>query len=142
MLISYSYFLYITAQTTSLSLHSCLSVSMSSHNLDLSGSKKRKRGERVFRFKTFGENGYPVGFVASSFRENVKALLEYGHLESTLCNSASGLKSWSFQLQLHRNAPVHLVLFVVEEPFEASLNRHCKHCQYVGKVLLIITSYS
>ncbi|KAL6192415.1 hypothetical protein ACLB2K_033505 [Fragaria x ananassa] len=105
---------------------------MSSHNLDLSGSKKRKRGERVFRFKTFGENGYPVGFVASSFRENVKALLEYGHLESTLCNSASGMKSWSFQLQLHRNAPVHLVLFVVEEPFEASLNSHCKHCQYVG----------
>lgn len=109
---------------------------MSSHNLDLSGSKKRKRVERVFRFKTFAENGYPVGFVASSFRENVKALLEYGHVESTLGNSFTGMQSWSFQLQLHRNAPLHLVLYVVEEPIEASLNRHCKQCQYVGKVLL------
>ncbi|KAH0990860.1 hypothetical protein GBA52_002343 [Prunus armeniaca] len=106
---------------------------MASH-LDFSGCKKRKRGERVFRFKSFGENGYPVGFVGSSFRENVKALLEYGHVEGgSLCSTSStGMKCWSFQLQVHRHAPAHVVLFVVEEPIEASPNRHCKQCQYVG----------
>ncbi|KAB2620115.1 PHD finger protein MALE STERILITY 1-like [Pyrus ussuriensis x Pyrus communis] len=39
---------------------------------------------------------------------------------------------WSFQLQVHSHAPTHVVLLVVEEPIEASLNRHCKECQDVG----------
>lgn len=97
-------------------------------HLDLIGSKKRKRGERVFRFKSFGEPGYPVEFTGS-FRENVKALVEFGHLESN--------SSWSFQLEFHRHHPVQILLFVVEEPVEASLNRHCNHCQYVGNVIFI-----
>ncbi|KAL5553342.1 hypothetical protein UlMin_040743 [Ulmus minor] len=100
-------------------------------NLDLSGCKKRKRGERVFRFKNFGENGCPVEFFGS-FRENVKALLEFGHLESSdLC---SGMVCWSFQLEVHRHPPLHVLLFVVEEPLHhSSLNTgHCKQCQYVG----------
>ncbi|KAL0296535.1 UNVERIFIED_CONTAM: PHD finger protein PERSISTENT TAPETAL CELL 1 [Sesamum radiatum] len=45
--------------------------------LDLSGCKKRKRGERVFKFKVFGERGYPAEFNGSTFQENVRALL-YG----------------------------------------------------------------
>ncbi|XP_041015490.1 PHD finger protein MALE STERILITY 1 [Juglans microcarpa x Juglans regia] len=97
-------------------------------HLDLIGSRKRKRGERVFRFKSFGEPGYPVEFIGP-FRENVKALLEFGQLET---NSSREISSWSFQLEFHRHHPVQILLFVVEEPVEASLNRHCNHCQYVG----------
>ncbi|KAF4353951.1 hypothetical protein F8388_011119, partial [Cannabis sativa] len=106
---------------------------MSSSHLDLSGCKKRKRGERVFRFKNFGENGYPVEFVGC-FRENVKALLEFGHLESNLCTT--GMPCWSFQLEIHRHPPLHVLLFVVEEPINDASNsivdRSCNQCQYVG----------
>ncbi|GAV86568.1 PHD domain-containing protein [Cephalotus follicularis] len=95
-------------------------------NLDL--TKKRKRGEKAFRFKNFGEQGYPVQF-DGSFRHNVEALIELGHFERNLC---SGLAMWEFQLEVYRHPPLHVLLFVVEEPIEASVSRHCKHCQYVG----------
>ncbi|KAL1199194.1 PHD finger protein MALE STERILITY 1 [Cardamine amara subsp. amara] len=91
--------------------------------------KKRKRGEtRVFRLKTFGETGHPAEMNELSFRDNLGKLLEFGHFES------SGLLgSWSFQLEVHRHPnPLHVLLFVVEEPIEASLNLRCNHCQYVG----------
>ncbi|XP_022156066.1 PHD finger protein MALE STERILITY 1 [Momordica charantia] len=98
--------------------------------------RKRRRGaggggEKVFRFKSFGENGYPVEFVGR-FRENVVALLGFGRWESGDC--AGGLQSWSFQLQVQRQPPFHIVMFVVEEPVEAAppAGRHCKDCQYVG----------
>ncbi|KRH74860.1 hypothetical protein GLYMA_01G047400v4 [Glycine max] len=39
---------------------------------------------------------------------------------------------WSFQHEVHHHPPLHILLFVIEEPIEAALNRHCKHCQYVG----------
>ncbi|KAK9277485.1 hypothetical protein L1049_007029 [Liquidambar formosana] len=83
-------------------------------HLDLTGCKKRRRGERIFRFKTFCEQGYPVEF-HGPFRQNVKALLGFGHLESNLY---SGMPSWSFQLEVHRHPPVHILLCVVEEPIE------------------------
>ncbi|CAF2337787.1 unnamed protein product [Brassica rapa subsp. narinosa] len=91
--------------------------------------KKRKRGEsRVFRLKTFGETGHPAEMNQFSFRDNLGKLLEFGHFES------SGLMgSWSFQLEVHRHPnPLYVLLFVVEEPIEASLNLRCNHCQYVG----------
>ncbi|CAA7061107.1 unnamed protein product [Microthlaspi erraticum] len=94
--------------------------------------KKRKRGEsRVFRLKTFGETGHPAEMNELSFRDNLGKLLEFGHFES------SGLMgSWSFQLEVHRQPnPLYVLLFVVEEPIEASLNLRCNHCQYVGDVL-------
>ncbi|PPR80890.1 hypothetical protein GOBAR_AA39823 [Gossypium barbadense] len=95
--------------------------------------KRRRGGERVFKFKTFGENGCPVEF-DGSFRDNVKAIVEYGHLEINLCDN--GVFSWSFQLEVHRHPPLHVVLFIVEEQIQASssssINLHCKHCQYVG----------
>nr|GEZ28413.1 PHD finger protein MALE STERILITY 1 [Tanacetum cinerariifolium] len=97
-------------------------------SLDPSGCKKRKRVERVFKFKAFGEQGYPIES-CGTFRDNVKALLEYGNLEMTFVN---GITFWSFQLEVHRHPPSHVLLFVVEESVEASLNRHCKHCIYVG----------
>ncbi|XP_034683429.1 PHD finger protein MALE STERILITY 1 isoform X2 [Vitis riparia] len=43
-----------------------------------------------------------------------------------------GMLCWSFQLELHRHPPAHILLFVVEEPIEASTHRHCNHCKYVG----------
>ncbi|KAK3222283.1 hypothetical protein Dsin_009308 [Dipteronia sinensis] len=94
----------------------------------LEGCKKRKRGDRIFRFKSFCGNGYPVEFVGS-FRHNVKALLEFGSFETNLCD---GTQSWSFQLEVHRHPPIHILLFVVEEPIGASINHQCKLCQYVG----------
>ncbi|XLR65457.1 hypothetical protein S83_016129 [Arachis hypogaea] len=97
-------------------------------NVDVIGNKKRKRCGRVFRFKNFGEPGYPVMFTGP-FRENVNALLEYANSESNL---GMGMPMWSFQLEVHHHPPLHIFLFVIEEPIEASLNRHCKHCQYVG----------
>lgn len=99
-------------------------------NVDVIGNKKRKRCGRVFRFKNFGEPGYPVMF-SGPFRENVIALLEYANLESNL---GMGMPMWSFQLEVHHHPPLHILLFVIEEPIEASPNRHCKHCQYVGNV--------
>lgn len=98
-------------------------------HFDLIGYKKRKRGENVFKFKNFGKNGYPIEFLGS-YRENVKALLEFGHFESNLCK---GMACWSFQLEVHRNPPLHMLLFIVEELIDVSTNPHCKHCQFVGK---------
>ncbi|XP_019454984.1 PREDICTED: PHD finger protein MALE STERILITY 1 [Lupinus angustifolius] len=97
-------------------------------NVDIVSNKKRKRCGRIFRFKNFGEDGYPVMFTGA-FRENVNALLEYANLES---NVGIGMPMWSFQLEVHHQPPLHILMFVIEEPIEASLNRHCKHCQYVG----------
>ena len=101
--------------------------------------KKRKRGEsRVFRLKTFGESGHPAEMNELSFRDNLAKLLEFGHFES------SGLMgSWSFQLEIQRNPnPLYVLLFVVEEPIEASLNLRCNHCQYVGDVLSLFSLLS
>lgn len=100
--------------------------------------KKRRRvggggGERVFRFNNFGENGHPAELVGQ-FRENVEALLEFGRWESGECGG--GFQCWSFRLQVQRQPPFHVVLFVVEEAVEAATvaARECKQCQYVGKV--------
>lgn len=97
---------------------------------DLMSSKKRKRGDRIFKFKSFGEHGYPVEPLGA-FRENVKALLELGHLETNLCDAKT--KCWSFQLEIHRHPSAHALFFVVEESIDASPNRHCKQCQYIGR---------
>ncbi|XP_071715538.1 PHD finger protein MALE STERILITY 1 [Rutidosis leptorrhynchoides] len=97
-------------------------------SLDPSGCKKRKRVDSVFKFKAFGEQGYPIESCVT-FRENVKALLEYGNVEMVFMN---GMTVWSFQLEVHRHPPSHVLLFVVEESVEASPNRHCKHCIYIG----------
>ncbi|KAL1558528.1 PHD finger protein MALE STERILITY 1-like [Salvia divinorum] len=45
-------------------------------------SRKRKRGDKVFKFKAFGARGYPAG----SFLENIRALLE-----------TNPMSTWSFQ---------------------------------------------
>lgn len=103
--------------------------------LDLSGCRKRKRGERVFKFKVFGERGYPAEF-NGSFQENVRALLEYGQVESTTAGLCGAMASWSFQLEVRRHPLLHLFLFVVEEPIELSLELYCKHCQYIGRLIL------
>ncbi|KAM3339069.1 PHD finger protein MALE STERILITY 1 [Capsicum galapagoense] len=94
--------------------------------LDLSGSKKRKRNinEKVFKFKNFGEQGFPIEFIGCNFEQNVKLLLEFAQQEN--------VSIWSFQLEVHRHPPMHVVLFVVEEQVELSLNPNCKHCQYIG----------
>ena len=84
--------------------------------LDL--SRKRKRGDKVFKFKVFGARGYPAAS-NGSFLENIRALLEFGQVET---NPAS---TWSFQLESRRHP---LLLFVVEEPVDFS----CTHCRYTG----------
>lgn len=104
-------------------------------NLDLSGSKKRKRNDqRVFKFKTFGEQGFPTEFIGCNFEQNVKLLLEFAQPEE---NGDHAMASWSFQLEVHRHPPMHIFLFVVEEPVELSLSHHCKHCKYIGMYKLL-----
>ncbi|KAL8258027.1 hypothetical protein R6Q59_030068 [Mikania micrantha] len=98
-------------------------------SLDPSGCKKRKRVERVYKFKAFGEQGHPIES-CGTFRDNVKALLEYGNIEMAFV--LNGMTFWSFQLEVHHHPPSNVLLFVVEESIEGSLNRHCKHCIYVG----------
>ncbi|KAH9614450.1 hypothetical protein KSS87_002216 [Heliosperma pusillum] len=96
-------------------------------------NKRRKRSsadQRVFRFKSFCEPGYPAEF-NGPFWKNVRALLEFGHMENN--QSSNGMISWSFQLEVHRHRPDHRVfLFIIEEPIEASVCRYCKHCRYIG----------
>ncbi|XP_054776532.1 PHD finger protein MALE STERILITY 1 [Prosopis cineraria] len=100
-------------------------------DVEVMGNKKRKRCGRVFRFKNFGEPGYPVEFTGP-FRDNVNALLEFANSESKYLGFGR-MPIWSFQLEVHRHPPSHIFLFVIEEATEASsMNRHCKHCQYVG----------
>lgn len=99
--------------------------------LDFTGCKKRRRGERVFRFKAFGDQGYPIEF-KGSFQQNVRALLEFGQMETGLCGP---MVCWSFQLEVHRYPTLHVFLFVVEEPVELSPNLCCRHCQYTGETL-------
>ncbi|XP_010271105.1 PREDICTED: PHD finger protein PERSISTENT TAPETAL CELL 1 [Nelumbo nucifera] len=96
--------------------------------LNLTGCKKRKRGERVFKLRTFCEPGYPVEF-NGLFRQNIRALIELGTPETNLC---SGMHSWSFQLELHQCPSVHIVLLVIEESIERSAYRNCNHCKYMG----------
>lgn len=86
-------------------------------------------GEKVFRFKSFGEYGYPTE-LDGSFLQNVKALVEYGQVETISCDGSAS--SWSFQLEISRQPPVYILLFVVEESMEESIKRQCKHCVYVG----------
>uniref|UniRef100_A0A9I9DLZ0 PHD finger protein MALE STERILITY 1 n=1 Tax=Cucumis melo TaxID=3656 RepID=A0A9I9DLZ0_CUCME len=102
---------------------------------DVIGKKRRRGGgggERVFGFKSFGENGHPAELVGR-FRENVEALLGFGKWESGEC-SGEGFRCWSFRLQVQRQPPVHVVLFVLEEAVESCTvaSRQCKQCQYVG----------
>lgn len=93
--------------------------------VDVVGNKKRKRCGKVFRFKNFGKPGYPVMF-NGPFRENVNVQI--------WSNLSMEMPMWSFQHEVHHHPPLHILLFVIEEPIEAALNRHCKHCQYVGNV--------
>ncbi|KAM7271802.1 hypothetical protein ACFE04_031016 [Oxalis oulophora] len=106
-----------------------MSMSSSSH-LDCNKKRKRSGEKRVFKFKTFGQTGYPLQFQAFSFSHNVKNLLQLGQFNTNMCTT--GMPAWSFQLELHRHPPLHVFLFVVEEPIELSLTRYCSHCQYVG----------
>ncbi|KAJ4974318.1 hypothetical protein NE237_007492 [Protea cynaroides] len=104
--------------------------------VNLSGFKKRKRGGRAFGFKAFCKPGYPVDF-NGLFHQNINTLLELGSPETNLC---SGMQSWSFQLELHRQPSVHISLFIIEEPTEASSHSHCNHCVYI--FLKVIVDYS
>ncbi|KAK1313794.1 PHD finger protein MALE STERILITY 1 [Acorus calamus] len=88
--------------------------------------KKRTRGERVFKFKSFGHPGHPAADFDGSFHRNVRALLEFGHPEPSLLGG--GFPCWSFQLEIHGNPPVIIYLYIVEERIESSSRRHCHHC--------------
>ncbi|CAA6664732.1 unnamed protein product [Spirodela intermedia] len=93
-------------------------------------SRKRMRGDRILRLKTFCDPGHPVNFKGSSFRENVSSLLEFG------CRAEGwngpGTNCWTFQLEVHRNPPACISLFVVEELVEMSDSLRCHHCTSIG----------
>ncbi|KAF5197390.1 Phd finger protein male sterility [Thalictrum thalictroides] len=97
-------------------------------HINSTSCKRRKRGGKVFGFKTFCDQGNPVDF-SGPFRDNIKKLLDFTHSENTL---NGGMKCWSFQLELDHHSPVHFSLFIIEEVMETSVSRHCHHCQYIG----------
>lgn len=92
------------------------------------GSRKRKREEKIFQFESFCEPGHPIQF-NGSFNENVKALVAFGHQESVV---REGMKCWSFQLDLHQYPSTCMRLFIAEETVGMSLYRHCHYCRSVG----------
>uniref|UniRef100_N1R2G2 PHD finger protein n=1 Tax=Aegilops tauschii TaxID=37682 RepID=N1R2G2_AEGTA len=49
--------------------------------ISLGGSRRRKRGEVLFRFDSFCQPGYPAQ-LAGAFRDNVRTLLGLAHLEA------------------------------------------------------------
>ncbi|KAG0543932.1 hypothetical protein BDA96_02G231500 [Sorghum bicolor] len=99
--------------------------------ISLGSSRRRKRGEMLFRFESFCQPGYPAPLAGGgAFRDNVRALLGLAHLEA---GGAHGdTKCWSFQLELHRHPPTVVRLFVVEEVVDASPQRQCLLCRHVG----------
>ncbi|KAL6656111.1 hypothetical protein ACP70R_006937 [Stipagrostis hirtigluma subsp. patula] len=99
--------------------------------ISLGGSRRRKRGEMLFRFESFCQPGYPAPLAAggAAFRDNVRALLALAHLEA---GAQGETRCWSFQLELHRHPPTVVRLFVVEEEVAASPHRQCHLCRHVG----------
>ncbi|CAN6204619.1 unnamed protein product [Urochloa humidicola] len=98
--------------------------------VSLGSSRRRKRGETLFRFESFCQPGYPAPLPgAGAFRDNVRALLGLAHLEA---GAGGETKCWSFQLELHRHPPTVVRLFVVEEEVAASPQRQCLLCRHVG----------
>ncbi|XP_062194653.1 PHD finger protein PERSISTENT TAPETAL CELL 1 [Phragmites australis] len=97
--------------------------------ISLGSSRRRKRGEMLFRFESFCQPGYPAPLAGGAFRDNVRALLGLAHLEA---GAHGETKCWSFQLELHRHPPTVVRLFVVEEEVAASPHRQCHLCRHVG----------
>ena len=96
--------------------------------ISLGSSRRRKRGEVLFRFDSFCQPGYPAQ-LAGAFRDNVRTLLGLAHLEAGVQGET---RCWSFQLELHRHPPTVVRLFVVEEEVAASPHRQCHLCRIVG----------
>ncbi|KAL5201104.1 hypothetical protein ABZP36_035458 [Zizania latifolia] len=98
--------------------------------VSLGSSRRRKRGEMLFRFEAFCQPGYPAQFAAAGgFRDNVRTLLGFAHLEAGVHGET---KCWSFQLELHRHPPTVVRLFVVEEEVAASPQRQCHLCRHIA----------
>ncbi|PAN12699.1 hypothetical protein PAHAL_2G285000 [Panicum hallii] len=98
--------------------------------ISLGSSRRRKRGEMLFRFESFCQPGYPASLPGGgAFRDNVRALLGLAHLEA---GAQGETRCWSFQLELHRHPPTVVRLFVVEEEVGASPQRQCHLCRHVG----------
>ncbi|KAI4990188.1 hypothetical protein ZWY2020_038551 [Hordeum vulgare] len=96
--------------------------------ISLGSSRRRKRGEVLFRFDSFCQPGYPAQ-LAGAFRDNVRTLLGLAHLEAGVQGET---RCWSFQLELHRHPPTVVRLFVVEEEVAASPHRQCHLCRVIG----------
>ncbi|CAN6217872.1 unnamed protein product [Urochloa humidicola] len=98
--------------------------------ISLGSSRRRKRGETLFRFESFCQPGYPAPLPGGgAFRDNVRALLGLAHLEA---GAQGETRCWSFQLELHRHPPTVVRLFVVEEEVDTSPQRQCQLCRHVG----------
>lgn len=106
-------------------------VFMAKMHINLGGSRKRKRGDQIYRFDSFCEPGQPAHF-NGTFQENIEALFGHGHME---VSDHEGMKFRSFQLELHRHPQTILRLFIVEELVGMSLYRRCHYCCSAGIIL-------
>lgn len=104
---------------------------MAKMHINVGGSRKRKRGDQIYRFDSFGEPGQPTHF-NGTFQENIEALFGHGHPETS---DHEGMKLRSFQLELHHHPPTILRLFIVEEFVGMSPYRRCHYCRSAGTIL-------
>ncbi|XP_057849944.2 PHD finger protein MALE MEIOCYTE DEATH 1-like [Cryptomeria japonica] len=98
------------------------------HVVDLDHCKKRKRGERVFRFHSFGDPACPADYYGA-FRNNVRKFLEeFAEKKDT---NVEGMPLWSILLR-EDSQFAQIPLFVIEESLQNSLHPHCDHCRCIG----------
>ncbi|KAH9330687.1 hypothetical protein KI387_002795, partial [Taxus chinensis] len=96
--------------------------------VDMGHGKKRKRGERIFGFHSFGDPACPADYYGA-FRDNVRKFLEeYAEREDY---NVEGMPLWSIMLREDSHS-AQIPVFVIEESVHNSLHPHCDHCRCIG----------
>ncbi|GLJ12291.1 hypothetical protein SUGI_0188160 [Cryptomeria japonica] len=90
--------------------------------------RKRKRGEKLFDFQTFGDPGCPADYDLP-FRDNIRVFLE--ECAEREPYNIDGNPAWIVLLQGETQSAI-IPLHVVEENALNSPNPHCDQCRCVG----------
>lgn len=92
-------------------------------------TRKRRRGDRLFGFHTFGDPGCPADYYGP-FRDNIRRFLEEC-AEPELYN-VEGMPAWSVGLT-EDSSGSRISLLIIEEGMRDSLHPHCDHCRCIGE---------
>lgn len=91
--------------------------------------RKRKRGERLFAFQSFGDPGFPADYYGP-FRDNVRAFLDEC-AESEV--NIDGMPTWCIALEDDSTQGTRINLLVFVEGVRESLHPHCDQCRCIGE---------